>query len=431
MSADNDTHIPEPHFGDPEQFEEKEVTPSEEPAKKTARQAEVEEDDDDDDIPKKASGKKKRTDTSEKKESMSIFKMTLIAMGVSAGLFVVGFGLMAGLSPSKSDSVLPEESIDQSQAAVEEAFPEHPAPVAQIQPKNDEFAGVANELGGIGGSPVQNDLPLPKGVAPANFDPANYVTVAQYRILQTQISELSSRLKEYEKNGGSGRGNISSGAITGKLANIEQRLGNVESYLETVKTSLSAVEEVVAQKKKEIFEREGNIRTDVPESAKGRSRLVGYQYAMGTENKDVAIVIDGKGEMTVLTTGVNIDYQGQSIAVNKVLDQENIVLLGDKYFIDKTKGIGPAGQAAQTAMKVKAVSPTPRSERNASKAVGVKKISGWRVLAATPDPAGGYEATVETPSGTLITLKRGERVKVYGQVAKVTETNVYFNGYMF
>lgn len=428
MSTDNDM-IPEPDFGETVQHDvEKEVPPSE----GIKRQVEVEEDEDEDedDIARKGKPKKKgKVAPAKEKESMGIFKMSLIAVGVSAALFVVGFGLMVALSPSSSKSALPEDYG--AQTPVDNSFPDHPDPVAQIPTNNDELAGVANEIGGGNDGAGSANMPLPKGFAPANFDPANYVTVSQYKILQTQLEDVSRRLQEYERGGRRSGGSMSSGAIDTKLANFEQRLGNIESYLETVKTSLSAVEEVVAQKKKEIFEREGNIRTDVPESAKGRSRLVGYQYAMGTENKDVAIVIDGKGEMTVLTSGVSIDYQGQSIAVSKVLDQENIVLLGDKYFIDKTKGIGPAGQVAQASMKVKSVSPASQQERQARKPIGVKKISGWRVLAATPDPAGGYEATVETPSGGLITLKRGERVKVYGQVTRVTESNVYFNNYMF
>lgn len=429
MSTDNDM-IPEPNFSeiDPPDVE-KQAPPSEGIKRQVEVESDEDEDEDEDDIARKGKTKKKgKVAPAEKKESMGVFTMTLIAVGVSAALFV---GLMVALSPSSSESALPEDSTAQTQPVVDNAFPDHPEPVAQTQPKNDEFAGVANELGGDNDGAGSANMPLPKGLPPANFDPANYVTVSQYKILQTQLEDVSRRLQEYELGGRRSGGSMSSGAIDTKLANFEQRLGNIESYLETVKTSLSAVEEVVAQKKKEIFEREGNIRTDVPESAKGRSRLVGYQYAMGTENKDVAIVINGKGGMTVLTSGVSIDYQGQSIAVSKVLDQENIVLLGDKYFIDKTKGIGPAGQVAQASMKVKSVSPVSRPERQGSKSIGVKKISGWRVLAATPDPAGGYEATVETPSGGLITLKRGERVKVYGQVTRVTESNVYFNNYMF
>lgn len=433
MSTDNDM-IPEPDFGETVQHDvEKEVPPSEGIKRQVEVEMDEDEDEDEDDIARKGKPKKKgKVAPAKEKASMGVFKMSLIAVGVSAALFVVGFGLMVALSPSSSKSALPEDYGTQTPA--DNQFPDHPDPVAQIPTNNDELAGVANEIGGGNDGAGSANMALPRGGAPANFDPANYVTVSQYKIMQTQLEDVSRRLQEYEQGGGRRGGSMSSGTIDTKLANFEQRLGNIESYLETVKTSLSAVEEVVAQKKKEIFEREGNIRTDVPESAKGRSRLVGYQYAMGTENKDVAIVIDGKNGMTVLTSGVSIDYQGQSIAVTKVLNQENIVLLGDKYFIDKTKGIGPAGQAGQVAqdsMKVKSVSPVSRPERQASKPVGVKKISGWRVLAATPDPTGGYEATVETPSGGLITLKRGERVKVYGQVTRVTESNVYFNNHMF
>lgn len=360
------------------------------------------------------------------KSGVGIVKMTIIAAVVTAALA----GGYVFLNRAPSENVVIGEPVEVSQAQPAQAQ----APVqdqALIPVKNngdesfDLLADAISEKGGVVNSTNDNQLPPDSTVEPDPSTLAKYVDIEKYNTLLADFDSVKRRLDalESEKNSYINSSESNGGNVEKRLGSLERRVSKVESILEDSAEAIAAMNKIVEQNKKDAFEREGNVRTDVPLSAKGRSRLVGYQYSMGTENKDVSIVVNESGVMTVLTTGVNIEYNGKKIPVTKVIDSEEVILVGDEFFIDKIKGVGPKlSQKAQVASanQDKRVSKQPQKTRY---------VSGWKILALTPDLNGGLEATIELPSGKLITLVRGETTKVYGKVSKIDESGVYFDGY--
>lgn len=359
-----------------------------------------------------------------KKGSMGVLKMTLIGLAVAGALFgAASVVLLSG-----------HDEYDDPLAGIESTAPVHPQ-AQQLSPPTEraqQSADFNNDFGDLsqalseGGPQAQQPADAPK----QPIDTSEYVTQDKYSALKMRFDELALKVAELERanlaiSSSSGRSAPNSN-LEARVKIIEGRLSSVEKFIADNKDSLASIDELIAKQKKEIFERDGNVRTDVPLSAKGRSRLIGYQYAMGTENKDVAIVINASNSMTVLTNGVFIDYAGKKVPVVKVIDADHVVLLGEEYFIDKTKGIGPALSVTKN---VNVAKTSNASSATSDKPRAIKNITNWKMLATTPDPAGGYEATVETPSGQLITLKRGEMVRTYGRVIRVDQTGVYFAGY--
>lgn len=361
------------------------------------------------------------------KSGVNIVKMTIIAAVVMAALS----GGYVFLSKSSGDGIVIDQPVEvvQSQSVSAQV----PAKMSAEKPAPEEsfdlLADAISEKKGGVGLPSEINL-ADKPVGYSDSEPlisAKYVDIDKYNTLLADFNNIKSRLDALENGGAShdASGIADGGNVEKRLGSLERRVSKIESTLEDSAEALAAMNEIVEQNKKAAFERDGNVRADVPLSAKGRSRLVGYQYSMGTENKDVSIVVNNSGVMTVLTNGVVIDYNGKKLPVTKVIDSDEVVLVGDDYFIDKIKGIGP-----KTLQKDQPTASQPQEKQSQKlKTQKVRQVSGWKILALTPDLNGGLEATIELPSGKLITLVRGETTKVYGRVSKIDESGVYFDGY--
>lgn len=356
------------------------------------------------------------------KSGVGFVKMTVIAAVVTAALA----GGYVFLNRAPDDGVVIGSPVDvaQSQPAQESV----PSPIKNSSDESfDLLADAISEKGD--GAKHSGDAAGPADIAsePEPSLSAKYVDVEKYNNLLADFDSVKRRLDTLEKNSESSfKGGVAEGGnVEKRLGSLERRVSKIESTLEDSAEAIAAMNKIVEQNKKEAFEKEGNVRTDVPLSAKGRSRLVGYQYSMGTENKDVSIVINESGVMTVLTNGVNIEYNGKKLPVTKVIDSEEVILVGDDFFIDKIRGVGP-----KLSTKSQVVSSSTQDKRiSKPQPQKTKYVSGWKILALTPDLSGGLEATIELPSGKLITLVKGETTKIYGKVSKIDESGVYFDGY--
>lgn len=361
------------------------------------------------------------------KSGVSIIKITVVAAVV---MMVFSGGYVFLKKPSEDGIV-----IDQPTEVVQQPVSQ-PAPVSNLpsdkKSSSDSFdlmADAISEKGTSGSLPTEINTNPEAASQQSKSLSAEYVDIEKYNNLLSDFNNIKARLESLElSRGGQNDSSSTNGNVEKRLSSLEKRVKTVESVLENSAEAIAAMNVIVEQNKKAAFERDGNLRTDVPLSAKGRSRLVGYQYSMGTENKDVSIVINDSGTMTVLTKGVVVDYGGKKMTVTGVIDSDEVILVGDEYFIDKTKGVGPKISSGSKQASVTASSSQDRQVKKQA-LNRVRHVSGWKILALTPDLSGNFEATIELPSGKLITLVRGESTKVYGKVNKIDESGVYFDGY--